>query len=98
MMGWVLLVMAINIIHKPNTNPRELKSVIWSHWEEDVESYSVVMEQNGEINQICAERDHGEGDIIHVLPPATSFTALMPIPGNDQRCHIHATETAKWEV
>jgi hypothetical protein len=39
MMGRVLLVVAIDIIHKPNMNPRELESVTWSHWEEDVEGY-----------------------------------------------------------
>jgi len=98
-MGRVLLVVAINIIHKLNTSPRELESVTWSHWEEDVGGYSVVTEQNDEeVNEVHAERRHGEDDTLYVLPPTTSFTALMSVPGNDKRCRIRATEMAKWEV
>ena len=59
----------------------------------------MVTEQNDEeVNEIRAERQDGEDDTLYVLPPATSFTALMSMPVNDRRCRIRATETAKWEV
>jgi len=48
--GEVQLVVAIDIVHKANTNPRELKSVTWSHWEEDVLSYCEI--EDGEREQV----------------------------------------------
>jgi hypothetical protein len=98
-MGWVLLVVAIDIIHERNTRPRKLHSVTWSHWEEDVRAHGVVTKQDEEeVNEVHAERRHGEDDTLHVLPPATAFLALMSVPGDDKRHRIRVTETAKWEV
>ena len=37
--GQVQLVIAVDIVHRAKTKPRELVSVTWSHWEEDVHSY-----------------------------------------------------------
>ena len=98
-MGRVLLVVAIDIIHEWNTHPRKLHSMTWSHWKEDVRAYGVVMKQDEEeVNEVHAERRHGEDDTLHVLPPARAFSALMSVPGDDKKYCICVTETAKWEV
>ena len=96
-MGRVLLVVTIDVIHKANS--RELELVTWSHWEEDVQSYCVVTKQDDEeVNEVCAERCEGQNDELYVLPPATAFTALMSVPGDQKRYRIRATQTAKWKV
>lgn len=99
-MGRVLLVVAINIIHEPNTHPRKIKSVTWSHWEEDIGARGVVIKQDGEeVNEIRAERTHSEDDVIsQILPTATAFSALISVPGDDNRYRIRVAEMAKWEV
>jgi hypothetical protein len=58
--GEVQLVVAIDIVHKANTKPRELKSVTWSHWEEDVLSYREVESgEQGEVDDIRPEAPDG---------------------------------------
>jgi len=98
-MGWVLLVVTIDIIHEPNTRPRKLHSVTWPHWEEDVGAYGMVTKQDDEeVNEVRAERRQGEDNTLHVLPPATAFSALMSVPGDDKRYRVRVTETVKWEL
>lgn len=58
--GEVQLVVAIDIVHKANTKPRELKSVTWSHWEEDVLSYREVEGgEHGKVDDIRPEAPDG---------------------------------------
>jgi hypothetical protein len=96
--GRVFLVVTIDIIHVPNSHPKKLQSVTWSHWEEDLEAHRVVPKQDDEIlNKVF--RSDGQDDTTYVLPPDTSYWSLMSVPGdNHQRYFIKATETAKWKV
>ncbi|KAH8997671.1 hypothetical protein EDB86DRAFT_2914280 [Lactarius hatsudake] len=92
-MGQVLLVIAIDITHEPNTRPKKLQSVTWSHWEEDIEAHAVITKQVGDrVYEVEAERSPGVS--------ATAFKALIPITGadDDQLLRIRVTETFKWEL
>jgi len=61
--GQVQLVVAIDIVHKANTKPRELESVTWSHWEEDVLSYREVEDEaEGMVDDIRPEAPDREDD------------------------------------
>jgi hypothetical protein len=94
--GEILLVVVVNIEHKVNTNPRELMTVTWSYWEEDVDSY--LVEDDAGDTDIDIQRDDGVDDTEYVDPtPATAFKAVIPRPGN-KRYHIRATRTDHWEV
>ena len=54
--GQVQLVIAIYIVHRAKTKPRELVSVTWSHWEEDVRSYREADDgDESELNVVHAE-------------------------------------------
>ena len=54
--GEVQLVVVIDIVQKTDTKPRELKSVTWSHLEEDVQSYREVEDgEQGEMDDIRPE-------------------------------------------
>jgi hypothetical protein len=98
-LGLVKLVVTINIVLQPNTFPRKLQSVTWSHWEEDFSAFCVVPKQDSqEINVIREERRHEEDDSLHVLPSATAFSAVIHSPSMDQKYRIRVTETEKWEV
>ncbi|KAH9060368.1 hypothetical protein EDB83DRAFT_2552254 [Lactarius deliciosus] len=92
-MGQVLLVVAIDITHEPNTRPKKLQSVTWSHWEEDIKAQSEITKQDGDrVYEVEAERSPGVS--------ATAFKALIPItgPDDDQLLRIRVTETFKWEL
>ena len=94
--GEVLLVVVIDLVHKAGSNPRELESVTWSHWEEDIlNSYmeSRDSDDDSKTNNTDMERDDGENETDYILPPATAFKATIPRPGN-QKYHIRAVQTA----
>lgn len=96
MMGQILLVVAIDITHEPNTRPKKLQSVTWSHWEEDVKAHAVITKQDGDrVYEVEAERSPEEDPL-----SATAFKALIPVsdPDDDQLLRIRATETFKWEL
>jgi hypothetical protein len=96
--GEVRLVVAIDIVHKRGVRPRELESVTWSHWEEDVLKCDVVEHEDDEVDEVYPERGDEENDEDYVLPPATAFTAVVAQPGGRKRYRIRAEETAKWQV
>lgn len=96
--GEVRLVVAIDIVHKKEIRPRELESVTWSHWEEDVLSHDVVEHEDDEVDQVRSERGDEENSEEFVLPPATAYTAMVAQPGGQRRYRIRAEETAKWQV
>jgi hypothetical protein len=58
--GQVQLVVAIDIIHEANTKPRKLKSVTWSHWEEDVLSYHEV--KDGVVDDLRPEAPYADNE------------------------------------
>lgn len=99
-MGQVLLVVAIDIVHEPRgrTEPRVLRSVTWSHWEEDISAHRKVKSRGAELNVVHAERLSGEDDAIHCLPPATAFSAKVRAEGEKKTYNIRATQTESWEV
>ena len=96
--GEVQLVVAIDIVHKTGTKPRELESVTWSHWEEDVLSCDVVEHEDDEMDKVHPDRGDEENNEDYVLPPATAFTAVVVQPGSGKRYRIRAEQTAKWRV
>lgn len=96
--GEVLLVIAIDIVHKTNTNPRELESVTWSHWEEDIGGFDEVKNPDDyEVNSIFPDRGD-DNDEDYVLPPATAFTGVIHGPDKRKKYHIRAVQTDKWRV
>lgn len=97
--GEVLLVIAIDIVHKKNMKPRELESVTWSHWEEDIDSFDEVKNPDDyEINNVSPDRGEGDNDEDYVLPPATAFTGVIHGPDKQHKYHIRAVQTDKWRV
>lgn len=98
--GQVLLVIAIDIVHEPRLHgaPRVLRSVRWSHWEEDVMVHHPCRRQGARLNVVSAERNPGENDDVHCLPPATAFTAKVRAKGSKQTYNIRAYQTESWEV
>ena len=95
--GEVRLVVAIGIVHKKDIRLRELESVTWSHWEEDVLSHDVVEHEDDE-DEVRSERRDEENSEEFVLPPATAYTAVVAQPGGQRRYRIRAEETDKWQV
>ncbi|KAH8993096.1 hypothetical protein EDB83DRAFT_2534734 [Lactarius deliciosus] len=88
--GHILLVIAIDIVHVPNSCPRRLKSVIWSHWEED------------HIHHV-EDPEHTVGEEDNVITRVTdsstlAFSATVSVHGMTQRVHIRATEKKKWRL
>jgi hypothetical protein len=64
--GQVQLVVAIDIIHEANTKPRKLKSVTWSHWEEDVLSYhEVKVGDEGEVDDLRPAAPYADNEEDH---------------------------------
>lgn len=102
-LGQVLLVVAIDII-RTKDEPKRLFSVTWSHWEEDVNARKLIVPNldNGDDNMVRAEREGDEDDEEHILPPAKAFSATVCIrdiiTSEDERHHIRATETQRWQV
>jgi hypothetical protein len=96
--GQVQLVVTIDIVHKRGTSPRELESVTWSHWEEDVLSHDVVEDYDDELDQVSSERGDEENSEEFILPPATAYTAVVAQPGGQRRYRIRAEEMGKWQV
>jgi hypothetical protein len=95
--GDVLLVVVINIGHERGSNPRELKSVTWSHWEEDVDGYGPIEDvDDDDVNVVCADREEGEEED-RVLPAATAFKAVI-IEADGRKRSIRAVRTAQFEV
>ncbi|KAH8985703.1 hypothetical protein EDB92DRAFT_1345699 [Lactarius akahatsu] len=77
-MGQILLVIAIDITHEPNTRPKKLQSVTWSHWEQDVHAHAVITKQDGDrVNEVEAERSPGE-DLS--LPQLSKHWYPYPMP------------------
>jgi hypothetical protein len=96
--GDVLLVVVIEVNHKRGSRPRQLETVTWSHWEEDVDSYRECVNEDGdEINVVHAEREEGEDEEEHVLPAASAFSALIT-EADGKLYRIRATRTARYQV
>lgn len=97
-MGRILLVVAIKATFEPKSHPRKISNITWSHWEEDIIAHRFVPKQEDEVvNEVRAERAHGEDDDIHILPPATAFSAVVKT-NRDERLFIRAVQTATWRV
>lgn len=95
--GDVLLVVVIDIEHERGSDPRELKSVTWSHWEEDLNGYGPIEDADSDdVNVVCADRGEGEEEDF-VLPPATAFKAVITEADGRKR-RIRAVQTAQFEV
>lgn len=97
-MGRILLVVAIKVSLEPKSHPRKIKSIVWSHWEEDIIAHRFVPKQEGNpVDEVHAERAHGENDDV-VLPPATAFSAIVSVADLDKGLFIRAVQTASWRV
>ncbi|KAH9038096.1 hypothetical protein EDB85DRAFT_1888153 [Lactarius pseudohatsudake] len=84
-LGNVLLVIAIDIVHVPNCRPRKLKSVTWSHWEQDPTHHREA-------------RDDETDNIWEATPSPLAYSTVVRLRGTDRRIHIRATETNRWEL
>jgi hypothetical protein len=76
-----------------------LKSVTWSHWEEDLDGYGPIEDADGDdINVVRADRGEGEEeDEVLVLPAATAFKAVITEADGRKR-RIRAVQTAQFKV
>jgi hypothetical protein len=96
-LGQVLLVIAIDII-RTKVEPKKIISVTWSHWEEDIKARRPIIPNvdSGDDNIVRAEREDGDIDEEHVLPPSTAFSAT--IFDGRKRFNVRAAEMERWQV
>jgi hypothetical protein len=97
--GDVLLVVVIDIGHERGSDPRELKSVTWSHWEEDLDGYGPIEDADADdVNVVRANKGEGEEeDEDLILPAATAFKAVITEADGRKR-RIQAVQTAQFKV
>lgn len=100
--GQVRLAVAVDIVHQDKSSrPRILKSVTWSHWEIDLNSWSPVEEGshdwwNGELDDTQPERGDAAPSEEYVQPPAIAFRAV--ISSGEQKFQIRAFQTKVYKV
>lgn len=98
--GNVRLVIIVNIKHKQGSQPRELESVTWAHWEVDYDSIDLVSGEwwNGKLRDPQPHRDTGDEAMggEHVPSAPTAYRTVLSMKGDNYQ--INAVRTRLYQV